>query len=101
MSGEGGVVTLGTSDDARDDHDDGTHLDSSHGAGGDDGEAVHEDGEQQEADLNTRIGDDKIEDCDTHHVESIALSHAHEEGVAALGVELCAASLHLCIAADP
>ena len=52
-------------DDSYDDHDHDyyddyeTHLDPGHGAGGDDGEAVHQDGEQQEADLDTRIGQDK------------------------------------------
>ena len=37
----------------------------------------------------------------THHVESVALCHAHQEGVAALGIELCAARLRLMIVADP
>lgn len=80
----------------------GTHLDPGHGAGGDDGEAVHEDGEQQEADLDTGIrvcNEDQA--SHSHHMESVALSHAHQKGVAALGVKLRAASLHLFEAADP
>ena len=87
MSGEGGVVTL-TITMTMMTHGmtmTGTHFDPGHGAGGDDGQAVHEDGEKQEAD----------------HMESVALRHAHQEGVAALGVKLRAASLHLFEAADP
>ena len=41
----------------------GTHLDPGHGAGGDHSEAVHEDGEQQEADLDTRISVNNEDQC--------------------------------------
>ena len=57
------MMTMMTND--HDDHEDHdvimtvTHLDPGHGAGGDDGEAVHQDGEQQEADLDTKMGQDK------------------------------------------